>query len=40
MYSEKNMDDLVNRMIEFLRTHKIYELMELVTAAIATREED
>ena len=40
MYSEKIMDELVNKMVEFLENHKTYELMKLVTDAIATKEQD
>jgi hypothetical protein len=38
MYSEKEMDELVDKMVTFLETHNVFELMELVTAAVATKE--
>ena len=38
-YSEEIMDRLVHDMTEFLEDHDIYQLMALVTAAIATKEQ-
>lgn len=38
MYSEKEMDELVEKMVRFLEAHNVFELMELVTAAVATKE--
>ena len=40
MYSEEIMDELVDKMIEFLKDHEIYKLMELVASAIATKEQE
>ena len=40
MYSEKEMDELVEKMVQFLKTHNVFELMELVTAAVATKEQE
>ena len=39
MYSEKIMDEIVGKMAEFLKDHTIHELLELVTAAVAIKEE-
>lgn len=39
-YSEQIMDDLVDQMVVFLKTHKIHELMDLITSAIATHEQE
>jgi hypothetical protein len=38
MYTEKEAQELVNKMIDYLTSHEIYKLMELVTSAIATKE--
>ena len=38
-YSDETKDALMNMMISFLETHKIYELMELVVSAVATKED-
>ena len=40
MYSEKEMDELVDKIVQFLETHNVFELIELVTAAVATREQE
>ena len=40
MYSEKIMDELVDKMSEFLRNHKISDLLDLVAAAIALEGKD
>lgn len=40
MYSEKEMDELVEKMVQFLKTHNVFELMELVTSAVATKEQE
>ena len=40
MYSEKIMDELVSKMVEFLKDHEIYKLMELVASAVATKEQE
>ena len=40
MYSENEKTELVDKMIEFLESHKVYELMELVADAVATKEQD
>lgn len=39
-YPEKEMDELVEKMVQFLETHMAFELMELVTAAVATKEQE
>lgn len=39
-YSEPIMDDLVDKMVEFLQGHEVYKLMELVTDAIAIKEQE
>ena len=39
-YSEPIMDELIHKMNEFLKTHEIYKLMELVTYVIATEEQE
>ena len=39
-YSETIMDELIDKMNEFLKTHKIYKLMELVTSVIAMEEQE
>ena len=39
MYSEKIMDEIVDKMDEFLENHTIHELLELVIAAVAKKEE-
>lgn len=39
-YSEDIMDALVNLMKVFLKDHEIYKLMELVTDAVATKEQE
>lgn len=38
MYSEKEKDELVDKMVQFLETHDMFEFIELVTAAVATKE--
>lgn len=38
-YSDETIGTLVNMMISFLETHKVYELMQLVVSAIATKED-
>ena len=38
-YSEQIMQDIVDLMDEFLENHSIADLMELVTGAIATKEQ-
>ena len=38
-YSEKSMDDLYKKMVEYLEEHEIYKLMEIVVSAIATKEQ-
>ena len=40
LYSEKEMDELVEKMVQFLEKHNVFELMELVTAAVATKEQE
>ena len=40
MYSEKEMDELVEKMEQFLKTHMVFELMKLVTDAITTKEQE
>ena len=40
IYSEEIMDELVDKMVEFLKNHKTYKLMELVTSAVATKEKE
>lgn len=39
MYSEKIADELYEKMMEYLKNHEIYKLMELVVAAVATKEQ-
>ena len=39
MYDEKEAEELLNKMIDYLTRHEIYKLMELVTSAIATKEQ-
>lgn len=39
MYSEKIMDDLYEKMVEYLKDHDVYKLMEIVTSAIAAKEQ-
>ena len=39
-YSEEIMDELVDKMVQFLESHETYKLMELVAAAIATKEQE
>ena len=39
MYSDKKVEELMNKMLEYLKDHPIYELMELVASAIATVEQ-
>ena len=39
-YSEKIMDELVDKMVECLEKHPVYELIGLVKDAIATKEQD
>ena len=39
MYSDKEVEELMDKMLEYLKEHKIYELMELVASAIATVEQ-
>ncbi len=38
-YSEESMDDLYKKMVEYLEEHEIYKLMEIVSSAIATKEQ-
>lgn len=38
-YSEEIMDELVDKMVEFLTDHEVYKLMELVATAVATKEQ-
>lgn len=38
-YSEEIMDEIVNKMVQFLENHETYKLMELVATAIATKEQ-
>ena len=39
MYSDKKVEELMDKMLEYLIDHPIYELMELVASAIATVEQ-
>ena len=39
MYSDKACEELMDKMLEYLKDHPIYELMELVASAIATVEQ-
>ena len=39
MYSDKKVEELMDKMLEYLKEHQIYELMELVASAIATVEQ-
>lgn len=39
MYSEEIMDELYEKMTEFLKDHEIYKLMEIVASAVATKEQ-
>ena len=39
-YSEEIMDELVDKMTEFLENHKISVLLDLVRDAIATKEDE
>ena len=39
MYSDKKVEELMDKMLEYLKDHPIYELMELVASAIATVEQ-
>ena len=39
MYSDKKVEKLMDKMLEYLKEHQIYELMELVAFAIATVEQ-
>lgn len=39
MNSEEIMEELVDKMVEFLENHEIYKLMELVASAVATKEQ-
>lgn len=39
-YSEEIMNELADLMNRFLETHKIYELLELVEASVATKEQN
>ena len=39
-YSEKIIDELIDKMVEFLEKHPVYELIDLVKDAIATKEQD
>ena len=39
MYSDKAVEELMDKMLEYLKEHQIYELMELVASAIATVEQ-
>lgn len=39
MYSDKKVEELMDKMLDYLKEHSIYELMELVASAIATVEQ-
>jgi hypothetical protein len=39
MYSDKKVEELMDKILEYLKDHPIYELMELVASAIATVEQ-
>ena len=39
MYSEEIMDEIYEKMIEFLKDHKIYKLMEIVADAVEYKEQ-
>jgi len=39
LYSDKKVEELMDKMLEYLKDHPIYELMELVATAIATVEQ-
>lgn len=39
MYSEKEKTDLFKNIMQFLETHKVFELLELVASAIAMKEQ-